>query len=365
MPETAAPGPDDRSLLSCFRQEPARWLPAVLERYERPLLRHAGSVLADPVAAQDVVQECFLRLLANGQPVDNLSAWLHRVTHNLAVDHLRAESRRQRLHAAAAHRACGGRAVGGRRAGARGDAGPRRPRDPGADAERARGAASQAEGGQVLSRDQCDHRPQPDERRLPHPPGRRRRSRRASRRRASCGGSDELRGRPGTADGRAARRSTDVRARGPARARRTLRGLCGRGGGDRPDARPAARVVVAGGGRAGPGRAHAAFRAGDRAASSRPLAGGRRVARGRGGGGGSRGARSAAGARGAARRRPSVWPRPKRLRAYPIRLPCRVRLRCPPRRRRPAPGRPAPPSPPPAVGCHGRACRRDRAVAGR
>jgi RNA polymerase sigma factor (sigma-70 family) len=103
MPETAAPAPDDRSLLSSLRQEPARWLPAVLERYERPLLRHAGSVLADPAAAQDVVQECFLRLLANGQPVDNLSAWLHRVTHNLAVDHLRAESRRQRLHAAAAH----------------------------------------------------------------------------------------------------------------------------------------------------------------------------------------------------------------------------------------------------------------------
>lgn len=102
MPETAAGAPDDRWLVSSLRQEPARWLPAVLERYERPLLRHAGSVLADPAAAQDVVQECFLRLLANGPPVENLSAWLHRVTHNLAVDHLRAESRRQRLHAAAA-----------------------------------------------------------------------------------------------------------------------------------------------------------------------------------------------------------------------------------------------------------------------
>ena len=99
MPETAG---DDRSLVSSLRQEPARWLGAVLERYERPLLRHAGSVLADPAAAQDVVQECFLRLLANGPPVENLSAWLHRVTHNLAVDHLRAESRRHRLHAAAA-----------------------------------------------------------------------------------------------------------------------------------------------------------------------------------------------------------------------------------------------------------------------
>ncbi len=103
MPETAAADTlDDPSLLARLRQEPARWLPAVLQRYEAPLLRHAGSVLADPAAAQDVVQECFLKMLANGQPVQNLSAWLHRVTHNLAVDHLRGEARRQRLHLAAA-----------------------------------------------------------------------------------------------------------------------------------------------------------------------------------------------------------------------------------------------------------------------
>jgi RNA polymerase sigma-70 factor (ECF subfamily) len=100
MPET-----DDAALLTHLRTEPARWLPTVLERYEAPLLRHAGSVLSDPVAAQDVVQECFLKLLASGRPVQNLSAWLHRVTHNLALDHLRGEARRQRLHAAAAQSA--------------------------------------------------------------------------------------------------------------------------------------------------------------------------------------------------------------------------------------------------------------------
>jgi RNA polymerase sigma-70 factor (ECF subfamily) len=103
MREAAADTLDDESLLARLRREPARWLPAVLQRYEAPLLRHAGSVLADPVAAQDVVQECFLKLLGNGQPVQNLSAWLHRVTHNLAIDHLRGEARRQRLHLAAAH----------------------------------------------------------------------------------------------------------------------------------------------------------------------------------------------------------------------------------------------------------------------
>jgi len=102
MAGTAADSLDDTSLMVRLRQEPTRWLSAVLERYQGPLLRHAGSVLADPAAAQDVVQECFLRLLANGRPVQNLAAWLHRVTHNLAVDHLRGEARRQRLHLAAA-----------------------------------------------------------------------------------------------------------------------------------------------------------------------------------------------------------------------------------------------------------------------
>ena len=104
MPETPAaadPWPDDATLLARFKQEPVRWLPAVLGRYEAPLLRHASSVLADAGLAQDVVQECFLKLIANGQPIQNLSAWLHRVTHNLAVDQLRDEARRQRLHAAA------------------------------------------------------------------------------------------------------------------------------------------------------------------------------------------------------------------------------------------------------------------------
>jgi RNA polymerase sigma-70 factor (ECF subfamily) len=79
-------------------------LPAVLARFEAPLLRHAAAVVGNAAAAQDVVQESFLRLLANGQPIDNLSAWLHRVTHNVALDHLRKESRMRKLHRAAAPR---------------------------------------------------------------------------------------------------------------------------------------------------------------------------------------------------------------------------------------------------------------------
>jgi len=106
MPEdTEAPAnrpPDDAQLLEHLRRDPARGLPAVLAQYERPLLRHAAAVVGDSASAQDVVQEAFLRLLANGHPVENLAAWLHRVTHNLALDHLRKESRLRKLHRAAA-----------------------------------------------------------------------------------------------------------------------------------------------------------------------------------------------------------------------------------------------------------------------
>lgn len=104
MPQALAkPEPaDDAALLARLRTDPVAGLPAVLTRYQAPLLRHAAMVLSSAIAAQDVVQESFLRLLSNGSPIDNLPAWLHRVTHNLAIDHLRKELRMRKLHLAAA-----------------------------------------------------------------------------------------------------------------------------------------------------------------------------------------------------------------------------------------------------------------------
>jgi RNA polymerase sigma factor (sigma-70 family) len=99
LPSTDRPETD---LLGLLRRDPARGLPAVLGAYEGPLLRHAAAVVSDASAAQDVVQDALLRLLACTRPIDDLSAWLHRVTHNLAIDHLRKESRLRKLHLAAA-----------------------------------------------------------------------------------------------------------------------------------------------------------------------------------------------------------------------------------------------------------------------
>jgi RNA polymerase sigma factor (sigma-70 family) len=75
---------------------------AVLTEHESGLLRYAARILHDPDAAQDVVQDVFIKLYngwRNGaEPARTLKSWLYRVTHNAAVDHIRKESRLRVLH---------------------------------------------------------------------------------------------------------------------------------------------------------------------------------------------------------------------------------------------------------------------------
>lgn len=57
---------------------------------ERPrLLAVASRVLGDPVEAEDVVQQAWLRLAATQVEIDNLPAWLTTVTTRLCLDRLR------------------------------------------------------------------------------------------------------------------------------------------------------------------------------------------------------------------------------------------------------------------------------------
>ena len=75
---------------------------AVITAHESVLLRYVTRIVNDAAAAQDVVQETFIKLFRawrNGaRPTDNLRAWLYRVAHNAAIDYIRGESRLQRLH---------------------------------------------------------------------------------------------------------------------------------------------------------------------------------------------------------------------------------------------------------------------------
>ena len=64
-----------------------------LRRFQSRVFGLALSVLRDPVLAEDVAQEAFLRAWRHGQSYDprrgTVAAWLLRITRNLAIDALR------------------------------------------------------------------------------------------------------------------------------------------------------------------------------------------------------------------------------------------------------------------------------------
>ncbi len=83
---------------------------AIVTAHESALLRYAAGILNDPHAAQDVVQNAFIKLFRlwkpGAQPSGSLRPWLFRVTHNEAVDHLRREGRIRCLHVRHAEERC-------------------------------------------------------------------------------------------------------------------------------------------------------------------------------------------------------------------------------------------------------------------
>ncbi len=74
----------------------------VVEAYGRRLAGFAVRLVGDADAAQDLVQDAFIRLAAGWrgpfEPSPRMDAWLHTTVRNLAVDHLRREARRAELH---------------------------------------------------------------------------------------------------------------------------------------------------------------------------------------------------------------------------------------------------------------------------
>ncbi len=98
-------GPADAALLERFHRGDPAAFEELVDRYQAPLLRFARAVLPDASAAEDVVQETFLRFLRhagglrrgpglNGRDAP-LAAWLFRVCRNLAWDLMKTERREQ------------------------------------------------------------------------------------------------------------------------------------------------------------------------------------------------------------------------------------------------------------------------------
>ena len=67
---------------------------------EAPLLAYALRLLKEPAMAQDAVQEAFVRLHADWKSVRDPRRWLFRTVHNLALNHLRRDSKVIPLHPA-------------------------------------------------------------------------------------------------------------------------------------------------------------------------------------------------------------------------------------------------------------------------
>ncbi len=91
----ARPGPTTEPLS-------AATVEAVVARHESALLRYAARFVHDAAAAQDVVQEVFVRLWRHWKQVTDNGpdlAWLYRLTHNVAIDHIRRQGRQRKLHA--------------------------------------------------------------------------------------------------------------------------------------------------------------------------------------------------------------------------------------------------------------------------
>ena len=64
----------------------------LVRRYQRPIVAYVYRMVGDYDAALDLTQEVFIRVynsLARYRPEFKFSAWIYRIAHNAAIDHLR------------------------------------------------------------------------------------------------------------------------------------------------------------------------------------------------------------------------------------------------------------------------------------
>ncbi|MCX6984214.1 MAG: RNA polymerase sigma factor [Lentisphaerae bacterium] len=79
-----------------LEQVPMTDITEIIKEREAPLLRYAGRLIRDSETARDVVQEVFIKYVRISQDqgrakIDNIPAWLYRVTRNLCLDHLKSK----------------------------------------------------------------------------------------------------------------------------------------------------------------------------------------------------------------------------------------------------------------------------------
>lgn len=88
----------DSELIESFFNEDFKSFEILVKRYQSRVYTTAMLVVRDPYAAEDIVQDTFLKfyqVLAENRYVhhEKTGAYLVRISHNLAIDHVRRQSR--------------------------------------------------------------------------------------------------------------------------------------------------------------------------------------------------------------------------------------------------------------------------------
>ena len=92
--------PSDSDLVKLILERDAHAFETLFERYGEVIRRHVLRITRDDAAAQDLVQEAFLRVWTRAAQWDgrgSFKAWLYRIATNLALNHLRTVRRRREL----------------------------------------------------------------------------------------------------------------------------------------------------------------------------------------------------------------------------------------------------------------------------
>ncbi len=91
----------DGELITRLQEADLDALGILFERYRDRVYRTALAIVRDPAAAEDILQDCFLKVYANAQRIDTarpLAPWLYRVTVNQSYTWLaRGKNRRTPL----------------------------------------------------------------------------------------------------------------------------------------------------------------------------------------------------------------------------------------------------------------------------
>lgn len=91
-------GPTDEALLERYVGGDLRAFESLLDRYRRPMYNFLLRTVRDPQAAEDLLQEVFVRVVQRASDFrgdSRFSTWAYTIARNLSIDHARKMSHRR------------------------------------------------------------------------------------------------------------------------------------------------------------------------------------------------------------------------------------------------------------------------------